>query len=471
MSVPSHSSTPFINLFYRDTGFQQDTFATDSLRQILALLTSLDSHSFSLLTSLSLTQRSRVKDLWIFTGPVSEGSLPVETPDQNSAVPNMRRLPLQGFSTEAEPTAQMPSPQHLQATKDSPQRPQFKSPQPHLLRKPAPRAQVPVSVSQDYDIIDERPQVLRAYMPSTISSGVENMTGVGALGLKRVQVGGPTAHGHSDLQPRSNRAATPPDTLKPTPHSNAENKNSIPSTNNLSSPPLGMNVFKDFTPSSNTITPTGSYKKDEKLEQGRLNPSHSSSRPMSPTGWQSTQVDEKQEGTELSASMSEKKKSSPLTPIHQNNEAPAIITPDMSLSKSEAALVGIIASTSHVPSIPESDKSRMKESRPSLGSGQGWVLVNVEGSAARPESAGPSDTSTSQSDELQRFNSSLSRGFSPSTSKSPALEQSSPAAKAIVIIDAMDSKRKKRSTMQPKENSEGNTGLKRFFSLNKNMMS
>jgi len=195
---------------------------------------------------------------------------------------------------------------------------------------------------------------------------------------------------------------------------------------------------------------------------------------MSPSGRQSTQVDEKQEETELSASMSEKKKStsSSSTPIYQNNyrtEAPAMITPDMSLSKSEAALIGMIASTSHVPSIPESDKSRTKESQPSLGSGRGWVLVNVEGNTARPESAGPSDTSTSQSHELQRFNSPSSRGFSAptSTSKSPALEQASPAAKAIVIIDAMDSKQKKRSTMQPKENGEGNTGLKRFFSLNK----
>src|SRR5262245_17225121 len=50
-------------------GFQEDTFATDSLRHILSLLSSLDTHSFSLLASITLSNRSHVKDLWIFTGP------------------------------------------------------------------------------------------------------------------------------------------------------------------------------------------------------------------------------------------------------------------------------------------------------------------------------------------------------------------------------------------------------------------
>jgi hypothetical protein len=156
------------------------------------------------------------------------------------------------------------------------------------------------------------------------------------------------------------------------------------------------------------------------------------------------------------------------TPIHENDcriEAPLIITPDMALRKSEAALLGIIASTAHVPSIPQEDKSRKKESQASSGSGgQGWVMVNVEGSnAARPvfvsESAGTSDAVASQPHEAS----------TPSSSKSPALqvEQPSPAAKAIVIIDAMDSKQKKQWTMQPKESGERSAGLKQFFSLNK----
>ncbi|GJE86040.1 hypothetical protein PsYK624_021200 [Phanerochaete sordida] len=59
--------------------FQEDTFATDSLHHIIGLLGALDAHGFTLLTSLSLTGRSRVKDLWIFTGdhhPESQPSSP-----------------------------------------------------------------------------------------------------------------------------------------------------------------------------------------------------------------------------------------------------------------------------------------------------------------------------------------------------------------------------------------------------------
>ncbi|KZT21641.1 hypothetical protein NEOLEDRAFT_1244397 [Neolentinus lepideus HHB14362 ss-1] len=59
--------------------FQEDTFATDSLNHILTILHSLDSHAFTLLTSLTLTSRSRAKDLWIFTGAgeVSEEQLEI----------------------------------------------------------------------------------------------------------------------------------------------------------------------------------------------------------------------------------------------------------------------------------------------------------------------------------------------------------------------------------------------------------
>ncbi|KLO16988.1 hypothetical protein SCHPADRAFT_926100 [Schizopora paradoxa] len=54
--------------------FQEDTFATDSLQQIMSILQTLDRHAFSLLASLSLSGgRSRMKDLWIFTG-TSHGS-------------------------------------------------------------------------------------------------------------------------------------------------------------------------------------------------------------------------------------------------------------------------------------------------------------------------------------------------------------------------------------------------------------
>ncbi|KAI0094697.1 hypothetical protein BDY19DRAFT_36573 [Irpex rosettiformis] len=60
-------------------GFQEDTFPMDSLNHILGLLTSLDGHGFTLLTSLSFNKPSRMKDLWIFTG-ISDEHSPPPTP-------------------------------------------------------------------------------------------------------------------------------------------------------------------------------------------------------------------------------------------------------------------------------------------------------------------------------------------------------------------------------------------------------
>lgn len=60
--------------------FQEDTFATDSLQHILSLLSALDAHGFTLLASLTLTNRSRIKDLWVFTGTVQDAGLPDSPP-------------------------------------------------------------------------------------------------------------------------------------------------------------------------------------------------------------------------------------------------------------------------------------------------------------------------------------------------------------------------------------------------------
>ncbi|KAF8581368.1 hypothetical protein K439DRAFT_1636238 [Ramaria rubella] len=50
--------------------FQEDTFPEDSLANILNLLTALDKHSWTLVTSISLSaNHARTKDLWIFSGP------------------------------------------------------------------------------------------------------------------------------------------------------------------------------------------------------------------------------------------------------------------------------------------------------------------------------------------------------------------------------------------------------------------
>lgn len=81
----------------RRTGFQEDNFATDSLYHILTLLTSLDAHGFTLLTSLSMTGRSRVKDLWIFTGEYHPDSQP-STPNGSNLELKREITPLQAVS-------------------------------------------------------------------------------------------------------------------------------------------------------------------------------------------------------------------------------------------------------------------------------------------------------------------------------------------------------------------------------------
>ncbi|KAF7975794.1 hypothetical protein HWV62_8623 [Athelia sp. TMB] len=203
--------------------FQEDTFASDSLRHILTLLSSLDAHAFTLLTSVSLTNRSRVKDLWIFTGsaPSDRDNSFVESVSSPSAsnvvttrpthdapgfvgqVPSHRRNPSAPASTShiqhqqqyaqyptspiharsATERAAVPSPTYSPHTPHTPQLPHSphspNSPGGSFLRKPAPRAQVPVSVVLDASL--DEPEQFRAQLPSVISSNAENMTGVGAV--------------------------------------------------------------------------------------------------------------------------------------------------------------------------------------------------------------------------------------------------------------------------------------------------
>ena len=68
--------------------FQEDNFATDSLQQILNLLSALDHHAFTLLTSLTLTSRSRKQDLWVFTGS-TDGPQPGESAQSSPAGSSM----------------------------------------------------------------------------------------------------------------------------------------------------------------------------------------------------------------------------------------------------------------------------------------------------------------------------------------------------------------------------------------------
>ena len=506
--LSAHFSTDF-------SGFQQDTFATDSLTHILSLLTSLDSHSFTLLTSISLTNRSRVKDLWIFTGPtldvedISEQSLvdtsgpllttsPLvnpfapETPFSPSPQSHHRKL-----ATDPPPSVlHSPSFQHTRAATDNPLPSRFTSSQPHVLRKPAPRAQVPVSVIQDTDAAEDT-LPLRTHMPSTISAGVANMTGIGTSPnilytaspfeaggsnekasstpiLLAPSKGDSTGHGRPPLNPVSDRVKTSPLVTAapalPFPQKAALTETGVSKEHTPHSPPLlGIGTFRDSAFSTQSelsyeipIKWTGPVKEElnTKSERSKPKPNRLSGSPMFPGGWQPTPIEEKGED-ELGQRRTSNREPQ-TTPIHEIGsrvQSPDIVKPDISLRKSEAALVRVIQDTSPPPSLPSPEPPNA-----AMGGGQGWVLVNVENSNNLSPSAG-SEGPPRDVTGMRLPQPSSSSG--PGPCSTPPMENS-PAAKAIVIIDAMDSKHKKtQSTSNPKDSREGSSGVRRFFSLNK----
>ena len=252
------------------SGFNEDTFATDSLQQILSLLTALDAHACSMIASLSFNGQSRVKDLWIFIGPGSSESYdqywpdsPVSqtgsmldvrrsnrasTPDQGSnpdtgVIPSSlhRRgasgpqYPAQGFPQSQSP----PAPHHHRAATET----NIFHPYPSTLplgsprvpgngiRKPAPRAQLPVSV--DLDAQDEEDHGrYRTSLASAVPSSCENMTGIGSLGNRNrfdynaPDISGTTAapdnddeetiHPHGENRPSESSASRRVSALRPT---------------------------------------------------------------------------------------------------------------------------------------------------------------------------------------------------------------------------------------------------------------
>jgi hypothetical protein len=409
------------------SGFQQDTFATDSLTHILSLLTSLDSHSFTLLTSISLTNRSRVKDLWIFTGPtpqvedISGQSLVDTSGPTHTTSPSTTPFAAEtSFSsspqshhrkvaTDPLPTIlHSPSLQHTRAATENPLPPRFAPSQPHVLRKPAPRAQVPVSVIQDSDVSEDT-LPLRTHMPSTISTGVENMTGIGTspnilYSASPFEAGGKANSTPISLAPRSGDSTSPalPSPQKPT-FSDTGVPKQHTSADSHSPPLLGIGAFRDSALSAQSdmsyeipIKWTGPVKEEPntKLERSKPKPNPLSSSPMFPGGWQPTPIEERGEDElGLQRTLSHNGRPPVTPPIHEIGsrvESSDIVKSDISLRRSEAALVRIIQDTSPPLSSPNLESSQRKEPQiAATGGGQGWVLVNVENTNNPSSTVGP----------------------------------------------------------------------------------
>ncbi|KAI0283326.1 hypothetical protein BGY98DRAFT_720517 [Russula aff. rugulosa BPL654] len=183
--------------------FQEDTYATDSLRHILSLLGALDGFGFTLLTSLSLNNRSRSKDLWVFTGVSQTNPFDSQASSSHGSRTDLhtasferardRRRSYQGPAHSA--TANWPS--HVRAATEHSLAHLSHNPPPSsvssksaIVRKPAPRAQLPVSVAQSTASNDNvhdggipsshsvPSEELRMELQSDVGSAVD-MTGVG----------------------------------------------------------------------------------------------------------------------------------------------------------------------------------------------------------------------------------------------------------------------------------------------------
>ncbi|KAK0465403.1 uncharacterized protein EV420DRAFT_1514178 [Desarmillaria tabescens] len=461
--------------------FQEDTFASDSLQHILSLLSSLDAHSFTLLTSLSLTNRSRVKDLWIFTGlsPPSDETILPDSPVPsilNSSHPSFT-IPSSAhhrkLTTEPSTIPRSPSPLHPRTVTDGPHRPHGGSPLNHLptasssaspaLRKPAPRAQVPVSVHDDAE-----GEGYRANLPSTVPSSVENMTGVGASTAPGAFYStppfqaelspriSPAASGYPTSLPISDpilRSNTPPlvsarQTRDLSPHIEAQADAVVKSNSSSAagSPPLlSPGVFRDSAFSSNTeistevpIKWTGKIA-DPMVAETEAPPSTS---PKFPGGWQTTPIEEKDEVASVTSGVMPEHSASqeqPIQDVPHRIASPVFSEPDEELRKSEAGMIGCLSSS---PSL--SPKGKEKDNKSGK---QGWVLVNVEGgSASSPMAATHTDRQLeetgSQGSRHTAQQGSNDAGMTMPISGKPT---ASPAARAIAMVDAVEAKHKHKA--------------------------
>jgi len=137
-------------------------------------------------------------------------------------------------------------------------------------------------------------------------------------------------------------------------------------------------------------------------------------------------------------------------------EAPEVVQPDVELRRSEAALVGMIKATESPP--PPVPTTHRKDASTGTGNGQGWVMVNVENS----QSSIPLGNETKSVSRHTAVASGSQTSVSTSEDQLRP-QQASPEAKAIVVIDVLNSKNKKERSATNSKDSD--SGMRRLFSL------
>ncbi|KAI0669986.1 hypothetical protein C8Q78DRAFT_976529 [Trametes maxima] len=228
--------------------FQENTFSIDSLQQILSLLSALDRNSFTLLTSLTVGNRSRTKDFWIFTGPPGEhGSAesPPSSPARSSSeLKHSGHLPHGGSSGSgsARPTSDAPSSQGRSNSPfmSSPLR-QVALSTGGKLKKPFPKAELPHAFKSDVSLNE------LGHLPSDVGS--VDMTGVG------------TAHRRAASQPhipdvlytanpQATQGSTHQQEFNPWNRSSGPDTPTVPMAAHFPTTPMGRQLSKHHSLSS-----------------------------------------------------------------------------------------------------------------------------------------------------------------------------------------------------------------------------
>jgi len=516
----------------------------------------LHSFGFTLLTSLSFNNRSRSKDLWVFTSV----SQPIPTESQSST-PLGSRIDLQAPSAdkprERRRSYQTPThsstinnrPSHSRAATEgsivlssrntSPSGPI--SSKSSLVRKPAPRAQLPVSVAHSNASNDnvhggEIPPAksdLRLELQSSVGSA-EDMTGVGTQKYGRAGEPDTTLYHRVPSKFNSNSPGVPssyypsmsaslmkatqpsglPRIAKSTgrtemPSATREavsssiplrsRQSSVKATSQPITPLLSPGAFRDSS-SSNTgqtvdVPSTWPGAGREIGPSGSNTRSRDPKESLFPGGWIPPSAETKVPGDypdEVDAHNHAPKSSLNSKPEEHEVKVsvPEIVHPRHRLARGGEATLVTEAPRADLPRtkgpdrLSPSPKSTLdrRDNDPHKPPAEGWVLVSVGQPSMTSAPQAPKPTSQHVLRRKQSFppqkpplsrsaysngpraaptptGSPVGNGHTKASSDPPS--SMSPAAKAIVIIDAMQAKRKPTSGDNPQ------SSFRKFFSLSR----
>jgi hypothetical protein len=267
------SFKPLFRCLLLRLGYEENTSSQDAIAHVQALFSSLESFSFTFLTSVSLLNHSRMKDLWLFVGPSSSDML-ADSPEGSSSDIRKETIPRdfqshsqsskdrpQGFHhvrSASSPPNHPPTPQdqplkgsfHPRVTSDATRKntaPVNTSSSPvgrtrgSVLRKPvppvrqAPEAKVPESVAVD------------GYHPPPLEQDRTeqpirpNLAGVGANGREKIESSALIYETGKDQEPAERSRSASPQKQTQDGDGDPLHDSDIPSSS--AAPLLGSKVF------------------------------------------------------------------------------------------------------------------------------------------------------------------------------------------------------------------------------------